>query len=212
MGRFRCLVESEDDRERFRVKYKIPPTVGMRYVAQGEWVGNRKEVEVVIPMIAFIEGGMTIPMGNITRNYLRFFRLSPTQCAPNMFRVLRSIKALNERMNLELTHHDVKWVYNLHHLKRQGYYLKSRYPEVRLIQCLPTSNKGIKEDFLIFSGEWHDGLPYPTKEGTPSGGLVINLCTLAYISLLFHTISTSDKFCFVLMILQTKVLPYLGST
>ena len=81
MGRFRCLVESEDDRERFRVKYKIPPTVGMRYVAQREWVGDRKEVEVVIPMIAFIEGGMTIPMGNITRNYLRFFRLSPTQCA-----------------------------------------------------------------------------------------------------------------------------------
>ena len=212
MGRFRCLVESEDDRERFRVKYKIPPTVGMRYVAQGEWVGDRKEVEVVIPMIAFIEGGMTIPMGNITRNYLIFFRLSPTQCARNMFRVLRSIKALNERMNLELTHHDVKWVYNLHHLKGQGYYLKSRYPKVRLIQCLPTSNKGIKEDFLIFSGEWHNGLPYSTKEGTPGGGLVVNLCTLAYISLLFHTISTSDKFCFVLMILQTKVLPYLGST
>ena len=61
MGRFRCLVESEDDRERFRVKYKIPPTVGMIYVVEGEWVGDRKEVEVVIPMIAFIEGGMTIP-------------------------------------------------------------------------------------------------------------------------------------------------------
>ena len=134
-------------------------------------------------MIAFIEGGLTIPMGNITRNYLRFFKLSPTQCAPNMFRVLGSIEALNERMNLQLTHHDVNWVYNLHHLMGQGYYLKSRYPEVRLIQCLPTSNKGLKEDFLIFSGEWHDSLPYLTKEGTPSGGLVINLCTLAYISL-----------------------------
>ena len=99
-------------------------------------------------MIAFIEGGMIIPMGNITRNYLRFFRLSPTQCATNMFRVLGSIEALNERMNLELTHHDVNWVYNLHHLKQQGYYLKSRHPEVRLIQCLPTSNKGLKEDFF----------------------------------------------------------------
>ena len=68
-----------------------------------------------------------------------------------MFRVLRSIEALNEIMNLELTHHDVNWVYNLHHLKGQGYYLKSRYLEVRLIQCLPTSNNGLKEDFLIFS-------------------------------------------------------------
>ena len=107
MGRFKCLVESEEDIGRFRAKYRIPPTVGMRYAAQGEWIDDRKTGEVVILMIAFIKGGMTIPMGNITRNYLRFFRLSPTQCAPNMFRVLGSIEALNERMNLGLTHHDV---------------------------------------------------------------------------------------------------------
>ena len=84
-------------------------------------------------MIAFIEGGMTIPMGTITRNYLRFFRLSPIQCASNMFRVLGSIEALNERMNLNLTHHDVNWIYNLQHMKGQGYYLRSRRSKVRLI-------------------------------------------------------------------------------
>ena len=152
----------------FKAKYRIPPTVGMRYAAQGEWVGARKTGEVVIPMIAFIEEGMTIPMGTITRNYLRFFRLSPTRCTPNMFRVLGSIKALNERMNLNLTHHYVNWVYNLHHLKGQGYYLKSRHLEVRLIQCLPTSNKNLK-DFLIFSGEWHDGLPSPRRRENQVG-------------------------------------------
>ncbi|XP_065633660.1 uncharacterized protein LOC136069278 [Quercus suber] len=84
-----------------------------------------------------------------------------------MFRVLGSIEALNALYNLGLTHHDVNWVYNLNHLKDQGYYLKSRYPAVRLIQCLPTSNKGFKDDFLIFSGEWHDGLPCSTEEGQP---------------------------------------------
>ena len=130
---FRCLVESEEGIRNFRSKYQIPPTVGMRYAAQGEWVGARQTGEVVIPMIAFIEGGMTIPMGSITRSYLSFFRLSPTQCAPNMFRVLGSIDALNKRMNLGLTHHDVNWVYNLHRLGGQGYYLKSRYLEIRLI-------------------------------------------------------------------------------
>ena len=158
----------------FRSKYRIPSTVGMRYVAQGEWADARQTGEVVIPMIAFIEGGMTIPMGKITRSYLRFFRLSPTQCVPNMFRVLGSIEALKERMDLNLTHHDVNWVYNLHHLKGQGYYLKSRYPKMRLIQCLPTSNKNLKEDFLIFSGEWHDGLPCPMEEGEPGGNAAID--------------------------------------
>ena len=88
-----------------------------------------------------------------------------------MFRVLGSIEALNERMDLNLTHHDVNWVYNLHHLKGQGYYLKSRYPAVRLIQCLPTSNKNLKEGFLIFSRKWHDGLPCPMEEGELGGNV-----------------------------------------
>ena len=152
MSRFKHLVDSEEGMKSFRTKYNIPPHVGVRYAAQGEWFDERKTAEVVIPMIAFIEGGMTIPMDTLTRNFFRFFRLSPTQCAPNIFRVLGSIKALNERMNLNLTHHNVNWIYNLHNLKVQGYYLKSRHSEVRLIQCLPISNKGLKDDFLIFSG------------------------------------------------------------
>ena len=171
---FRCLVESEEGIRNFRSKYRISSTVGMRYAAQGKWIDARQTGEVVIPMIAFIEGGMTIPMGSITRSYLSFFRLSPTQCASNMFRVLGSIDALNERMDLKLTHHDVNWVYNLHQLAGQGYYLRSRYPEVRLIQCLPTSNKNLKEDFLIFSGKWHNGLPCPMVEGVPGGSVVID--------------------------------------
>ena len=104
-------------------------------------------------MIAFIEGGMRIPMGTVTRDYLRAYRLAPTQCAPNMFRILDSVDALNERIRLGLTHYDINWVYNLHHLKGQGYYLKSRHLEVKLIQCLSESNKGLKKDFLIVSGE-----------------------------------------------------------
>ena len=78
MGKFKHLVEFEEGMERFSAKYRIPPIVGIRYAAQGEWVDARKTGEVVIPMIAFIEGGMTIPMGTVARNYLRFFRLSPT--------------------------------------------------------------------------------------------------------------------------------------
>ena len=150
MGRFKHLMDSEEGMKIFRTKYNIFPNMGVRYAAQGEWFDERKIGEVVIPMITFIEGGMTIPIGILIRNFLRFFRLSPTQCAPNMFRVLESIEALNERMSLNLTHHDVNWIYNLHNLKGQGYYLKSRHPEIRLIQCLPISNKGLNEDFFNF--------------------------------------------------------------
>ena len=134
---------------------------------------------MVILMIAFIDGGvvilMRIPMGTITRDYLRVHRLALTQCALNMFRILGSADALNEKIGLNLTHHDVNWVYNLYHLKGQGYYLKSRYLEVRLISCLPESNKGINKDFLIILGEWQDGLPCPTREGIPSRVLGLGL-------------------------------------
>ena len=78
MGRFKHLVDFEERMESFKNKYNIPPHVGVRYAAQGEWFDKRKTREVVIPMIAFIKRGMTIPMGTLTRNFLRFFRLSPT--------------------------------------------------------------------------------------------------------------------------------------
>ena len=138
---------------------------------------------MAIPIIAFIKDGMRIPMGPVMRNYLRFVRLTPTQCVLNVFRILGCVDALNEKMGLQLTHHDVNWFYGLHHLKGKGYYLKTRQLEVRLIQCLPESSKGLNKDFLIVSGEWHDGLPCPTEEGQPGGvlkiGLGIVLCFIA---------------------------------
>ena len=64
---------------------------------------DRKGGEVIIPVIAFIEEGMTIPVGPITRDYLRNHRLSPDQCAPDVFRFLGAIDALNRHLGLGLT-------------------------------------------------------------------------------------------------------------
>ena len=77
--------------------------------------------------------------------------------------------ALNEKMGLRLTHHDVNWCYNLLYLMGKTYYMKARDERVHLFQCLPESSKGLNKDFLIVSGAWHDSLPYPTREGTPGG-------------------------------------------
>ena len=82
-------------------------------------------------------------------------------------------------------------------MKGYGYYLKSRYLEVKLIQCLPTSNKGLKEDFLIFSEGWHDGLPCPTEEGKPGGGLTVDLYALACVFLSFPLSLFLTRFVFL---------------
>ena len=121
-------------------------------------------------MIAFIEGGMILPMGRITRDYLRNHRLCPHQCALNMFKVLGCVDALNNQMNLGLTWHDVVHLYECHSLSG-GCCLKSQSNGVRLISCLPKSNKGMKDDFLIVSRGWHDDLPYPEGRNTRWGSL-----------------------------------------
>ena len=90
----------------------------------------RQEGEVVIPIIAFLEGGMRIPMRPVMRDYLRHFRLAPIQCAVNVFRILGSVDALNEKMRLRLTHHNLNWCYNLQYLKGKTYYMKARDEKV----------------------------------------------------------------------------------
>ena len=77
------MVNFEEGIKSFKAQYRIPLGVSIRYCKEGEWHEARQEGEVVIPMIAFIEGGMRIPMGIVTRDYL------------------------NEKMGLNLTHHNV---------------------------------------------------------------------------------------------------------
>ena len=170
MGRLKHLVNSPAKIEAFKKRYHIPQEVALRYCSL-EQIGSHKEMgEVIILMIAFIEGGMTLPIGRITRDYLLNHRIWPHQCAPNLFRVLGSVNAFNKHINLGLTWHDVVHMYECHSLKNAGYYLKPRSDIVRLVSCLPKSNKGMKDNYLIASRAWHDGLPYTVWEGE-SGGI-----------------------------------------
>ena len=114
MGRFASLVDSLAKIEAFKDRYHIPQEVGLRYCSPEKIVSHRREGEFIIPMIAFIEGGMTLPMGRITQDYLLNHRLCPHQCAPNMFRVLGYVDALNEHLQLGLTWHDVVHLYECH--------------------------------------------------------------------------------------------------
>ena len=110
---------------------------------------------------------MTLPIGGVTPDYLINHRLCPHQCAPNLFRILGNVDALNEQIGLGLTWHNVVQMYECYFFADSGYYLKSRSNIVRLISCLPKSNKGIKDDYIIASREWHNDLHCPTREEEP---------------------------------------------
>ena len=67
MGRFERLVKNPALIELFKEKYHITLEVSIQYCFTEGLAFDREVGEVIIPMIAFIEGGMTIPMGRIMR-------------------------------------------------------------------------------------------------------------------------------------------------
>ena len=98
MGRFKHLVNFPAKIEAFKKRYHIPQEVTLRYCSPEQIVSHKEKGEVVIPMITFIEGGMTLPMGRITQDYLINHRICPHQCAPNLFKVLGSVDALGAHL------------------------------------------------------------------------------------------------------------------
>ena len=63
MVKLRKLVETKEAMEKFIVGYRIPPNVSLRHYKMGEWHLERRTGEVVIPILAFVEGGYENPHG-----------------------------------------------------------------------------------------------------------------------------------------------------
>ena len=90
MGRFQRLVKNPALIELFKEKYHIPQEVSIRYCSTEGLTFDQEVGEFTIPMIAFIEEGMTIPIGRITRDYLHAHKLCPQQCAPNLIQYIKA--------------------------------------------------------------------------------------------------------------------------
>ena len=79
MGRFARLVDNPEGMAAFMAQYRIPNGVELQHYELVEWlVINRLSRSVVILVITFIEGGVEIPIGKVTRDFLMNYRLIPT--------------------------------------------------------------------------------------------------------------------------------------
>ena len=96
-------------------------------------------------------------MSKLLTNFLRHFKICPDQCTLNIFRVVSSVAEPSRRLRLNLTEHDISWIKNCQDSATSGFYFKCQchHKEVRLISCLPNSNKEIEGDFLIITS-WFD--------------------------------------------------------
>ena len=76
MGRFARLVDNLEGMAAFMAQYRIPNGVELQHYELVEWlVINRLSRSVVILVTTFIEGGVEIPIGKVTRDFLMNYRL-----------------------------------------------------------------------------------------------------------------------------------------
>lgn len=112
MGRFSKLVNTVEKIEAFKRQYHFPEDVHLRYVSKDN-LALLQNVDLVLPMVAIIEGGVRILMHPLLINFLNHYMLSPLQCAPNIFRIVMGTTMLNEKLGLDLTVHDISYVYKI---------------------------------------------------------------------------------------------------
>ena len=167
MGKFAKLVDTEEKIVQFKNRYGIPEDVHIRYVPYGD-LALLLYKDLVLPMVAIVKEGVRIPMHTFLLRFLTHFRLSPLQCAPNIFRIVMGTAILMEKLGLNLTVHDITYVYNLQATGRDQYTLFARNVDRKLVTGLPDSSKGRDEDFLVFTGNWQNPhINCPLRPGVP---------------------------------------------
>ena len=131
----------------FRQTFNIPEDVNVAYCHESEIaLHNRSGSSTTFfPLTEILEGGVWFPVDPLLLNTLRFYGLYPDQLPSNFYRVVSCVSSLNQIYGLQLNHHDINFMYNLCGNKRTNYYIKVRDMRVRLISCLPNSNRNSAE-------------------------------------------------------------------
>ena len=156
------LLESLAALATFRSTFGIPNDVDVAYCHESDIDLHRGQGTAFFPLMSILEGGVRFPMDPLLINTLTYYGLCPDQLPPNFYRVVSCVSKLNHTFNLQLNHHDINHMYSLCGNKATNYYLKTRDTWVRLISCLPDSNRSSVGEFVRVCGNWFAGdVPCP---------------------------------------------------
>ena len=142
----------------FRSKFNIPDDVEVAYYHESEIALHRGQGTAFFPLMAILEGGVRFPVNPLLTDTLRYYGLCPDQLPPNFYWVVSYVTRLNHTFDLQLDHHDINHMYSLCGNKATNYYLKTRDNQVRLISCLPDSNRNSTGEFVRVRGNWFAGV------------------------------------------------------
>ena len=138
----------------FRQKFDIPNDVEVAYCHKSKIALHKGRGTAFFPLMAILEGGVRFPVDPLLVNTLRYYELCPDQLPPNFYLVVSCVSRLNHTFDLQLDHHDINHMYSLCGNKNTNYYLKVRDTRVRLISCLPDSNRNSAREFIQVHDNW----------------------------------------------------------
>uniref|UniRef100_A0A2N9EZX0 Uncharacterized protein n=1 Tax=Fagus sylvatica TaxID=28930 RepID=A0A2N9EZX0_FAGSY len=153
--------------ERFRRHYGVPDDVHLEYRFWEDAITG-EHGDLIIPLVAIIEGGVRFPIDPLLADFLDYFRISPTQISPNIFRIVNGVAELNRRLGFNLTVHDIIATYFLRTTQHEAFSLRPRDVNNTLVNSLLDTNKEMTDDFLLVRGNWYfPGHRCPTADGKP---------------------------------------------
>ena len=152
------LLTSEASLASFRAAYGVPGDVDIAYCHEGDIALQRRFDPNVafFPLMFILEGGVRFPLDPLIIGTLKFYGLclDPLPPPPNFYRVVSYVSRLKQIYGLQLNHHDINFMYILCGNIKSDYYLKVWDVRVRLISCLPNSNRNLVGEFIWVSGNW----------------------------------------------------------
>ena len=159
------LLNTEASLATFRQNYGVPDDVEVAYCHESEIVLHRRVGTAFFQLMSIMEGGVRFPINPLLLDTLRYYGLSPDQLPLNFYWVVSCVSRLNQAFGLQLDQHDINHMYNLCGKKRSNYYLKVRDMRVRLISCLPNSNRNSAREYVRVRGKWFVGdIPPPLSQ------------------------------------------------
>uniref|UniRef100_A0A2N9FD27 Uncharacterized protein n=1 Tax=Fagus sylvatica TaxID=28930 RepID=A0A2N9FD27_FAGSY len=154
------LVNTEESMARFRSLYQIPPSVSLTYCNSDDFpVINRDEI--LIPIMAYSRGGVLgSPLHSFLIDFLQTVNATPSQISVNTFRIIMGVIAINRLLDVNLTIREVLAVYQYKCLGAKSNtlsHLVARNVNEKLVNGLPSTNKGFEKDYLRVGGDWFPG-------------------------------------------------------
>ena len=189
------LLNIEASLATFRQNYSVPNDVEVAYCHESEIILHRGVGTAFFPLMSILEGGVRFPIDPLLLNTLRYCGLSLDPLPPNCYRVVSCVSRLNQTFGLQLDQHDINHMYSLCGKKRSNYYLRVRDIRVRLISCLPDSNRNFVREYVRVRGKWFAGdVPPPLSQHEVGSFQSTIYSPFPFIIILFTRILTRSLF------------------